>query len=87
MESSKSHIIKYIESLKANFPDIRVRYAFEDKTHYHVVEIEPEETFTSIEFTSNLLSFWEDFTEKYPTEDIVISEPTVLNDMSNLIFE
>lgn len=28
-----------------------------------------------------------DFAEKYSTEDIVISEPTVLNDMSNLIFE
>lgn len=87
METPKNYIIKCIDKLKAIFPEVKIRYAYDEKTYYHILEISPEDTFNSTDFTGNLLIFWEDFKEKYPKEDIVTCQPSICNNMSNLIYE
>lgn len=70
------------------FEGIRVRYAYDAVSEYHIVEIEPEsirrgnEQYKSAEFT-----LWTAFMEKYPNADLLICEPSDTNDMTNCLFD
>lgn len=64
------------------------RYAYDIQTNFHIVEVSPEsirrgnEEYMEMEY--NLCN---EFYEKFPEEDLLVSEPDRINNMENLIFE
>lgn len=88
MNASSKYILNVLKSWEAKFPGIHIKYAFEEATCFHVIEVEPEEIHEgSEEFAIEETNLWESFFEKFPNEDILISSPSPCNDMSNLIHE
>ena len=67
-------VIETIQSIASKIPGIRIRYAYDIQTNFHIVEVSPE----SIRRGSE---------EKFPEEDLLVSEPDRINNMENLIFE
>lgn len=85
----KDYIINKIDelSLKMKESYISVRYAYEKSTDFHVIEVSPETIRRkNEEYIKWEVSVWKEFAELFPNEDLVISEPTDLNDMANLIY-
>lgn len=88
MNTSSRFIIDTIKSWENKFPGIHVKYAFEEDTCFHVIEVRPEEIHEGSEdFANEEALLWESFFEKFPDEDILITAPSVCNDMTNLIYE
>lgn len=88
MNTSSKFIIETIKSWEKKFPGIHVKYAFEEDTCFHVIEVKPEEIHEDSEdFANEEALLWESFFEKFPEEDILITSPSVCNDMTNLIYE
>lgn len=85
----KDYIIKKINELRSILKDCNfsVRYAYEESTDFHVIEISPEcirrgnESYMRWE-----TSVWKEFNELFPISNLVISEPDGLNDMSNMLY-
>ncbi len=79
----KSQIVDLIQKVKS----VSVKYAYEECTDFHIIEISPE----TIRRGSNEFIDWEynlnnKFSELYPDEDLLISEPSFFNDMRNVIY-
>lgn len=64
---------------------IRLTYAYDDDLEYHIVEVAPVEIYESnqqyMELEAELRA---QFRERYPDEDILISEEEPYHDMSNV---
>lgn len=83
--------IEFIKSrlafLADNFPGIHLEYALDTVTGFHIIEVSPEDIRRGNEnFITKELDFIDDFYKYYPQEDILISEPSSLNEMNNLLF-
>ncbi len=85
--SPKDYLINKIDELLNSCSDVCIRYAYEDITEFHVIEVSPEyirrgnDTYMEWE-----RSLWREFAGLYPDEDLLISEVNDSNDMSNLIY-
>ena len=81
-------VIETIQSIASKIPGISIRYAYDIQTNFHIVEVSPEsirrgnEEYMEMEY--NLCN---EFYEKFPEEDLLVSEPDRINNMENLIFE
>lgn len=88
MMKESDFLIATLKEWCEKFDGIRVRYAYDVVSEYHIVEIEPEsirrgnEQYKSAEFT-----LWTAFMEKYPNADLLICEPSDANDMTNCLFD
>lgn len=59
-----------------------------DKPDFHIVEVSPESIRRgSEEYMEMEYLLWKEFQEKFPEEDLLVSEPDRINNMENLIFE
>jgi hypothetical protein len=69
------------------FVGIHIRYAYDVEANFHIVEIDPEAIRRgNAEYKKQELDFWMKFMTEYPEENLLISEPSDINDMSNLIY-
>lgn len=86
MESS-DFIISNLKVWEKIFPKIQIKYAYDDKTEYHIVEIGPHKLYEgNKDYIQKEEEFWESFYENFPEEDLCISEFNDLHDMSNLLY-
>lgn len=79
--------IKELQLLPLN-SCIKIRYAYDKVTKFHIVEVSPE----TIRRGNDAYMDWEysvikEFCDLFPEEDILISEPDECNDMSNIEYD
>lgn len=81
-------VIETIQSIASKIPGIRIRYAYDRPTDFHIVEISPESIrLNDEEYLEMEYMLWKEFQEKFPEEDLLVSDPDKINNMENLIFE
>lgn len=85
---AKDFIKSRLSYISDKIPEIGIRYAYDKKTSFHIIEVHPESVRRGdniyMEFEYCLL---QEFHSLFPAEDLLISEIDSTNDMSNLIFE
>ncbi len=86
---AKEYIIDRIKELQVLCSNhcIQIRYAYDDVTNFHIVEVSPE----TIRRGDKVYMEWEystikEFRNLFPEEDLLISEPDGCNNMSNTIY-
>lgn len=89
MNDIEKYITQNVGSWAKKYPDIEsVRYAYDKISGFHIVEVSPETVRTDNEdFASEELNLWMNFMECYPDAELLISGPSDVNDMSNIIYE
>ena len=81
-------ILSSRQSIASKIPGISIRYAYDIQTNFHIVEVSPESIRRgSEEYMEMEYLLWKEFQEKFPEEDLLVSEPDRINNMENLIFE
>lgn len=84
---AKDFIKSQLEDLIQKVKGVSVKYAYEECTNFHIIEISPETIRRgSDEFIDWEYSLNNKFSELYPEEDLLISEPSFFNDMRNVIY-
>ena len=87
MMTPSQYIKNQLELWDQKFEGIHIRYAFDVETNFHMVEIDPEKIRRgNAEYKQQELDFWMNFLKLYPDENLLISEPSDINDMSNVIY-
>ncbi|OAV69842.1 hypothetical protein Barb6XT_00261 [Bacteroidales bacterium Barb6XT] len=85
---AKDFIIARIDDLSKRTKGLSFRYAYDTKTDFHIVEIEPYEIWRGNEEYIKIECYlWLAFSSLFPREDLLISERHRTNDMSNIIYE
>ncbi len=83
---AKDFIKSRLSYISDKIPGIGIRYAYDKKTSFHIIEVYPESVRRGdniyMEFEYCLL---QEFHSLFPAEDLLISEIDSTNDMSNLI--
>lgn len=86
--SAQNLIISRLKAISSEIKGIKIRYAYDEITDFHIIEISPESIRRGskeyIELENELSS---DFYKSFPSEDILISGALKSNNMSNIIFE
>lgn len=83
----KDYIIAKINELQELGIALCVKYAYEEATSYHVIEVAPESVRRGNEqYMEWEYSIWKEFANLFPNEDLLISEEDETNDMSSLIY-
>lgn len=86
--SATDYIISSLERLSNLICGINIRYAYDDISEFHIIEISPESIRRGNgEYMKWERNMWKEFYESYPNEDILISEPDETNNMTNILFE
>lgn len=81
-------ILSSIQSIASKIPGIRIRYAYDIQTNFHIVEVSPESIRRgSEEYMEMEYNLCNEFQEKFPEEDLLVSDTDKINNMENLIFE
>lgn len=83
----KDFIINWINMIFHKFKDVHFKYAYDEMSNYHIIEVSPETFEQSKKFAELYLDFNDTFFKNFPEEDILISAPSEDNDMTNLIYE
>ena len=87
MMTPSQYIKNQLELWDTKFEGIHIRYAFDVEANFHMVEIDPENIRRgNAEYKQQELDFWMNFMKLYPEENLLISEPSDINDMSNEIY-
>jgi hypothetical protein len=87
MMTPSQYIKNQLKLWDQKFEGIHIRYAFDVEANFHMVEIDPEKIRRgNAEYKQQELDFWMNFMKLYPEENLLISEPSDINDMSNVIY-
>lgn len=84
---AKEFVINALKEWCNTFDGIRLRYAYDAKTEYHIVEVEPSSVYESKEYKQAELALWNSFMRQFPEEDLLICKPSKANDMTNCLFD
>ena len=85
--NSKQYITNRLKLWNKQFDGIHIKYAFDVETNFHIVEISPEEIRRgNDEYKQQELDFWMKFLKLYPNENLLISEPSDMNEAANSIY-
>ena len=88
MMKETDFLINALNEWCKQFEGIHVRYAYDAATEYHSVEVDPESIRRgNIEYKEAEMALWTQFMEAFPEADLLISEPSRMNDMSNCLFD
>lgn len=88
MMKEKEFLINALTEWCKRFEGIHVRYAYDATSEYHIVEVDPESIRRgNEEYKEAELALWTAFMEAYPEADLLISEPSRINNMENCLFE
>lgn len=86
--AAQEFLKKTLEEWESLFEGIKLKYAYDAVTEYHIVEVKPEEIRRGSEvYKKAEMQLWMDFMEQYPDECLLICAPSDANDMSNVLFE
>lgn len=81
-------ILSSRQSIASKIPGISIRYAYDIQTNFHIVEVSPESIRRgSEEYMEMEYLLWKEFQEKFPEEDLLVSDTDKINNMETLIFE
>lgn len=84
--NEKDWIIETIKEWCNKYAGIHVRYAYEVRTAWNIIEVSPESIYTSKEFMKDQHQLYLEFMELFPEKDLLISEPREEYDMSNTLY-
>lgn len=85
---AKDYIISQIRNMSDKIKGISIKYAFEDATCFHIIEVSPESIRRGNQEYMHLESeLWSDFHTRFPSEDILISDESEENDMRNIVYQ
>lgn len=84
--NAQEFIIGFLKEWCEQFPELRVKYAYEESSGYHIVEILPESLFKDPTFRNEVFHKWIAFNKNCTEADLLISEPDPGYDMSNCLF-
>lgn len=88
MMKETDFLINALNEWCKQFEGIHVRYAYDTATEYHIVEVDPESIRRgNMEYKEAEMILWTSFMEAFPEADLLISEPSEANDMSNCLFD
>lgn len=86
--TAKDFIIEQLNLISTKVKDIGLRYAFDKRSKFHIIEVSPDDIyFTDDKYRSLESDIEIEFINKFPEEDLLFSEISVLNDMTDLIHE
>lgn len=86
--NAKEYVIGKLKEVSKKINGISLRYAFDEITDFHIIEVYPESIRRANEDYMKLESdLWTEFYSLYPNEDILISEVCESNDMTNVIYD
>lgn len=81
-------IISRLKELSSEFKSISIKYAFDKTTEFHIIEITPEKIRRECDkYVEWEINMWNEFYKNFPEDDILISEPSSLNNMCNVLYE
>lgn len=84
---ASEYIISSIKEWQRVFPEMDVRYAYDIRSHFHIIEVSPASSSSlNEEYAALELNFWDGFLRDFPEEELLISEPDIRNDMSNQLY-
>ena len=87
MKKSSDYIISKINEIQELCINVCVRYAYDDISEFHIIEISPESVRRGDKFYMEWeYNVWKEFEMLFPEEDLLISDKDEINDMSNLIY-
>ncbi len=83
-EEITNEIIETLISWETRFPAIRMRYAYDDISEYHIIEITgPSYSKGSEDYEKAEVELWFEIS---PHADLLITEPSEANNMSNVLW-
>jgi hypothetical protein len=86
--TAQEFLKKTLKGWESLFEGIKLKYAYDAVTEYHIVEVKPEEIRRgSVDYKKAEMQLWMDFMEQYPDECLLICAPSDANDMTNILFE
>lgn len=86
--TAQEFLKKNLREWESLFADIKLKYAYDAVTEYHIVEVEPEKIRRgSADYKKAEMQLWMTFMEQYPDECLLICAPSEANDMTNVLFE
>ncbi len=84
----KDFIISSLVNISNNIFGIYFKYAHDEVTNFHIIEVSPEEIRRGDNSYMNMeYGLWESFRNTFPNEDLLISAPNEINNMHNIIYE
>lgn len=86
--NAKDFIIESLVKISDKIFGIRLRYAYDVNTDFHIIEVSPEQIRRgNDEYVEMEADLWKEFYDKYPNEDILISDIDETNNMDNVLWE
>ena len=86
--TAQEFLKKALKEWVSLFDEIKLKYAYDAVTEYHIVEVKPEDIRRgSVDYKKAEMQLWMDFMEQYPDECLLICAPSKANDMTNVLFE
>ena len=86
--TAQDFLKKTLKKWETLFDGIKLKYAYDAVTEYHIVEVEPENIRRgSVDYKKAEMQLWIDFMEQYPNECLLLCAPSEANDMTNVLFE
>lgn len=86
--TAQEFLKKTLKEWELLFEGIKLKYAYDAVTEYHIVEVKPEKIRRgNVDYKKVEMQLWIDFMEQYPDEYLLICAPSDANDMTNVLFE
>lgn len=86
--TAQEFLKKTLKEWESLFEGIKLKYAYDAVTEYHIVEVRPEEIRRgNADYKKVEMQLWIDFMEQYSDEYLLICAPSDANDMTNVLFE
>lgn len=85
---AKDFIIESLVKISNKIFGINLRYAYDVNTDFHIIEVSPENIRRgNDEYMEMEALLWKEFYDKYPNEDILVSDIDETNNMGNMLYE
>ena len=86
--TAQEFLKKTLKELESLFEGIKLKYAYDAVTEYHIIEVKPEEIRRgNVDYKKVEMQLWINFMEQYPDEYLLICAPSDANDMTNVLYE
>ena len=77
--TAKEYILQQVDKLTTMFDGIELRYAYDQMSNFHIIEVTPESIRRGNEdFVNQEYEIDKEFSELFPDEDLLITEPNAL---------
>lgn len=85
--TAQEFLISVLKGWSSCFGGVKFNYAYDTVAEYHIIEVKPEEIRRgNSEYKNAEMQLWMRFIELYPDENLLITNPSNANDMTNLVY-